>query len=133
LLETDTFKANARWCRGLWTLSEYVRDFLRSRELPFLIGKLPYAVDHDVESFSFSAFRDAAPRRLLLVGEYLRRYDSFYSLQAPGYAKLLLRCFPDGPTQRHLQSERGVTVLDRIDDAQYDAWLRDSIVYLDLI
>src|SRR5438874_141274 len=38
LLGSDTFKANARWCRGLWALSAYIRDYLRSHDLPFLVG-----------------------------------------------------------------------------------------------
>jgi hypothetical protein len=133
LLAMDTFKANARWCRGLWALSHYVAGHLRSHEVPFLVGTLPYAVDHDVAPFSFAAFKDAAPRRLLLVGEYLRRYDRFYELAAPGYTKLLLRCFPDGETQRDLQTRDGVTVLDRIGDAEYDEWLQDSMLFLDLV
>ena len=133
LLDLDSFKANMGFCRGLWALSDYLKDYLVGRGVPFPVGKVLLAVDTQVAQFDFPSFEKMSRRRLLLVGDHLRRYGSFYDLVAPGYDKIILRCFPDLARQKNLPNDGGVTVINRIDDAAYDDWLSCSIVYLDLI
>jgi hypothetical protein len=133
LMDLDAFKANIGFCRGLWTLSDYLRNYLVGRGVPCPVGKVHLAVDTEVPCFDFSSFKQMSRRRLLLIGDHMRRYEPFYQLIAPGYEKIILRCFPELDRQKDLRDDRGVRVIERIDDAIYDEWLCSSIVYLDLI
>jgi glycosyltransferase involved in cell wall biosynthesis len=133
LLQLDTWKASMRHCRGLWVLSSHNKKFLESCGLPFPVSFVHYPVTSPEQTFSFDSFTRSEPRRLVCIGEYLRRIQPFFDLVAPGYDKILL----DSPEFRHSvvpkPGPQPVSILGRVSDEDYDGLLARSVVFLNLI
>ncbi|GIH92931.1 glycosyltransferase [Planobispora siamensis] len=132
LLRMDTWKASVRRCLGLWTLSEYQRDYLREAGVGVPVSVLRYPVAAAPREFSFRRFEEGVPRSLLFVGEYLRNFPDFWELSAPGYDKTLLRCPDVDPAELAGRGDQPVRVLDRVPDDEYDRLLAESVVFLSL-
>jgi hypothetical protein len=130
LVNIDTWKANVQTCRGLWTLTRYQKDYLGKFNLPFPIAKVYYPTGGVTKHFSFPRFIASRPRKLLFIGEYLRRFEDFYHLHAEGYDKRLLLCSnleTDGRS-----ADGSVTFVPYLDADEYDDLLQESVVFLSL-
>lgn len=132
LFRIDTWQANARWCRGIWVLSRMMKDYLDGLRLPYPVSVVHYpspAPPPDL-LFSYDAFVASRPRKLLFVGEYLRRPQDFFDLNAPGYRKLLLRGTEFDASR--LRINASVEIVDQVTPEEYDRLLSESIVFLSL-
>jgi len=125
-----------RWsmkrCLGLWVLTDYQRDALRDRGVDVPIAVVRYPIEQPVLPFSLRAFEAARPRRVLFVGEFLRDYQAFYDLDAPGYEKIMLASDEFDPAGLGLVENDSVTVVPRCLAEDYDRLLAGSIVFLRL-
>lgn len=72
-------------------MTDYQRGFLKDCGVAVPISVVPYPCDTAVAPFGLDAFLTKAPRRLVMIGDYLRRYESLFDLAAAGYERLLLR------------------------------------------
>lgn len=138
LLSIDTWRASIRACLGLWTLTDYQRRFLRLRGVSVPISRVTYPTIGVAPRFDFSAFERRTERPLLFIGEYLRRPDSLSALSAPGYRKILLgeSLWTDDRDERDrlaaVRADDEITLLDRVPDAEYDRYLAEGVVFLDV-
>ena len=132
-------------CHGIFVLSHYVKSYLEKYvPITLPITRVPYPITPfpDNKCFNWKAFANAKEKRLLFIGEHLRRYQSFYDLKVPaGYKKYLLKApgvdfnnLLDCNLQSYrLQLNDSVTLIDkRISDEEYDDMLSSSIVFLSL-
>jgi hypothetical protein len=132
LLQMKAWRLSEPHCLGVWTLCDYVRRFLHERGVRLPIGVMPYASSRDVPMFDWDRFASQDQPRLLHVGEFLRDYQAFFDLDAPGWRKQMLE-----PTDWSTWSERvrindSVEMLPPVSPERYDELLTESLVFLHL-
>jgi glycosyltransferase involved in cell wall biosynthesis len=134
LLVMDDWKQSELHCRGLFVLCHYVKHFLRSRGVALPISVVPYPQETDVPRFSWKQWQSRTPRTLLHVGEFLRNYQAFFDLSAPGYQKVMLTN-PDLNVYMDrlgIQRHSSVKMVPRVENETYDRMLSESVVFLNL-
>jgi glycosyltransferase involved in cell wall biosynthesis len=130
LLEDEYWKASAQNCLGLFALSTYVKDYLQSAGCEIPIARILYPAEPTDRRFCPERFFARSSRRLLSGGEFLRNFQSFFDLNAPGFAKQLL--VHEGFKWQSVVPNDSVELLGRVPDDEYDALLEDSVVFLNL-
>jgi cellulase (glycosyl hydrolase family 5)/glycosyl transferase family 2 len=130
LFKDEYWNASAQNCLGLFVLSSYVKDYLQSAGCQIPIARVFYPAEPTQRLFSLELFLARRPRRIVSGGEFLRNFQFYYDLKAPGYSKQLL-------THRNFRYEDirqndSVILLGRVTDDEYDSLLEDSVVFLNL-
>lgn len=135
IVKDNIWQESIRHCLGLFTLTEYQKEFLQEL-VPVPVAKLYYPVEVPKVKFSFDKFVANQARRIFCIGLYLRNFQAFYDLDAPGYEKVLLK-YPN--FDRDLSQGRirvamndSVIMRERIPDEQYDQLLEENLVFLSL-
>lgn len=127
LLRRPAWMQSVPHCRGLFTLSSYLRDYLIDERVPVPVSRVLYPVEAPEVEFSLERFSNDGRPRVLFVGEYLRNYAAFFELAAEGYRKILL-----APDQFKVVVPASVEVSTHVTDAEYDDLLSRSVVFLNL-
>lgn len=130
LVQMPAWRWSMPTCLGLWVLTEYQRTTLLNLGVDVPISLVRYPVELPVPSFRMAAFERS--RRLLFVGEFLRDYQAFYDLPAPGLDKVLLAYQGFDPSSLRLEVNDSVTLRPRCGAAEYDRLLTESVVFLRL-
>lgn len=130
LLKDEYWKASAQNCRGLFVLSSYVKDYLESAGCRIPIARIFYPTEPTQRLFSLERYLARSPRRILSGGEFLRNFQPFYDLKAPGFTKELL--VHEGFKWESIVRNDSVIELGRITDDEYDSLLEDSVFFLNL-
>jgi len=130
LLKDEYWKASAQNCLGLFVLSSYVKDYLQSAGCRIPIARIFYPAEPTQRLFSLERFLARYPRRIISGGEFLRNFQPYYDLKAPGYSKELL--VHNGFRWDSIVQNDSVVQLGRITDDEYDSLLEDSVVFLNL-
>lgn len=129
LIKKDGWLKNLEHCKGIYTLSSYLKEFLDSQNLPVPVNRIFYPVDFQFEAFDYEAF-EQKPKRIFLIGEYQRKFQSFFDLNAKGFQKVLLE--NDSYKRQQLVKNDSVQVVQRVSDQEYDSLLSENLVFLDL-
>jgi|GEM_PF-1435003 len=130
LLKAEHWKASAQNCLGLFVLSTYVKEYLQSAGCDIPIARILYPAEPTDRLFRLDGFFARSPRRLLCGGEFLRNFQPFFDLKAPGYSKQLL--VHEGFKWHSVVPNNSVELLGRVSDGEYDALLEDSVLFLNL-
>jgi hypothetical protein len=130
LLKDEYWKASAQNCLGLFVLSTYVREYLQDAGCEIPVARILYPAEPTDRLFSLERFFARSPRRIISGGEFLRNFQSFFDLKAPGFAKQLL--VHEGFKWKTVVANDSVELLGRVSDDEYDALLEDSVVFLNL-
>ena len=130
LLQRDVWKASLPFCRGLFVLSSVLSEYLRSQKVPVPVAQLFYPSETPSRLFHYDGFMASQMKRLLFIGEYLRNFQDFYDLQAPGWSKELLA--NERALTAHIQRNDTVRLIERATDEEYDRLLENSVVFLAL-
>lgn len=135
MMASDVWRRNIERCRGLFCLSQHLRAYLQPR-VPCAVDAVALPTSFDCPRFDFAAFRRNQDKRVLFIGHWLRRFQSFYDLAAPGFRKLLLKC-QDEPLYERLRGvlrdDGSVEVSPWQSPASYDRLLSENVVFLDLL
>jgi hypothetical protein len=146
LVTNEHFIKSLEKCYGLYTLSDVAKTFLvenlRMSSIP--VAKLFYPATPFPEGkqFDWKKHDQTEGKKIVFIGEYLRKYQSFFDLKVPNeYQKLLLKA-PDvnfeellNCNMQPLPLKVNDTVIikpSRVSDSEYDDMLSRSIVFLDL-
>jgi hypothetical protein len=132
LVDMTSWRASLPYCRGVWVLSEYLRDALRELGVTVPIGLVPYATPTPRTYWTPEALR-AGPGEVYFIGEFLRNYQAFYDLDAGNRAKVLLAPAEFDPQALGIADNGSVEVRGRVDSATYEHTLASSVVFLNLI
>jgi hypothetical protein len=135
MMATEVWRRNIEQCRGLFCLSDHLGAYLQPR-VACPVDVVAHATSFDCLPFDFEAFRRSEHKTLLLIGHWLRRFQSFYDLSAPDFRKCLLKCQDEQLYERlHgvLRNNGSVEVLPWQPKSSYDRLLSRSVVFLDLI
>lgn len=137
LIQKDILQSSLPFCRGIFTFSEYLSNYLRSK-LNVQIETLYHPTEFTDKTFDFEAF--LALKQIIQVGSWQRRLTSFYRFEAPGYSKIHLMGknsmdhlkieLKSFPKNKYVQSE--VNLISHLGNDAYDMMLSKSIVFIDL-
>jgi hypothetical protein len=130
LLKDEYWKASAQNCLGLFVLSSYVKAYLQSAGCQIPIARIFYPAEPTTRPFSLERFVARSPKRIVSGGSFLRNFQLYYDLKAPGFSKQLL--IHDGFNWESIVQNDSVVPLGRVSDDEYDSLLEDSIVFLNL-
>ncbi len=139
ILRSPMWEQSIKFCLGLFTLSAYLKRWLQ-QHVSVPVCSLLHPTDASVPHFSMDAFVSDKPRRVVQVGWWLRKSHSFFSLDAPLHAKILLNIgqpFMNSILETECSLLAGrktspVCLMPYLDDASYDQVLASSVVFLDL-
>ena len=131
LLKDQYWNASAQNCLGLFVLSSYVKDYMQRAGCRLPIARILYPAEPPQRLFSLERYLARTPRRIVSGGEFLRNFQPFYDLKAPGFSKQLL--VHEGFNWATIAQNSSVTKLGRVSDDEYDRLLEDSVVFLNLI
>jgi len=129
LFKDQTWLASVKHCQGIYTISNYLKEYLDSQSFPFPINFIPYTVDFEFQEFDYDNFI-GNPRNVLFIGEFMRNFQAFSDLKAEGYKKLLL--VTETFAKSDIAMSPTVTMLDRLTDKEYDMMLSRNVVFLNL-
>lgn len=139
ILATSEWRASIGFCRGLFTLSAYLRDWLASRvEVP--VENLLHPTGEPRQLFDSIAFLENPSKKLVQIGWWLRRFHSLYLFPHTRYERVLLDLHEPWTIQAM------ATELDFVPPArraivrrmpylkatEYDSLLTRNVVFLDL-
>jgi len=128
LLKNEIWKYNLKNCLGLFVLSSYLKDYLVKNNVDVPINMVYYPAPEQNRLFDFSLFnRDV--KRVVHSGEFLRNYQAFFDLQAPGYEKIFLRPAEFEPAEYSLND---TVIYNRIENEEYDQLLESCVLFLNL-
>jgi len=130
LLKNEFWKASAENCLGLFVLSSYVKDYLESAGCEIPIARIFYPAEPTQRLFSLERFLARRSRRIISGGEFLRNFQPYYDLKAPGFSKKLL--VHEGFKWESIVQNDSVSQIGRVTDDEYDGLLEDSVVFLNL-
>ncbi|MBL3659043.1 glycosyltransferase [Fulvivirga sediminis] len=130
MLKSDTWKASIPYCKGLFVISKYVKNYLESMNLGIPISHVYYPVDEDCAHFNYEAYITSNEKKLLFIGEFLRRFKSFQYLSTTQFDKIVLGSEEFYKSNIH---DNNITVYPPVTDQQYDILLTKNIVFADLI
>lgn len=91
LLENNLFIESLRFCKGLFVLSDYLKQQLKTELMKKGVDSVPIHVfmhptDTLVDKWSIPLFLKNKDKKLIHVGGWLRNVYSFYNLNLPTYA-----------------------------------------------
>jgi hypothetical protein len=84
LFEDEVFIESLKKCRGLFTLSEYLKkqieDELSKKNLSIKVQSMIHPTGTDVMMFDYSSFLSNSDRKIVHIGSWLRNVYSFYRM-----------------------------------------------------
>jgi perosamine synthetase len=133
LYQSTAWKQSQPFCLGIWTLTDYAKQFLDSKDLGVPVDSLPYPMEQPDVTFQLSNLL-LRPRRALHIGQFLRNYEAFFCLDAGPYTKVMLI---DPEVEQDIERRvptipDNVQLLSYVPDDVYDRLLSESIVFLNL-
>ena len=143
MLEKPVFKESLRSCRGLFVLSDYLRNWLQDRvEVPVFALKHPTGPGKLWNAREFLMNKE---KNIIQLGYWLRNLDSICHLKThykkywmpsnPQLAQSLLTCYYQTRGINWLEHKKiwkDVKILEHLSNEDYDEFLSRSVVYLSL-
>lgn len=147
LFSNSAFQESLTYCKGLFVLSECLRDYLLAGPLAGMDCQVEI-VRHPTEPaamhFQLARFETNRCRRIVQIGTWLRNLSSIYKIATPehlrrsillGEAEWIrqihnLQCEVAGVTQ---EEKDQVDELQPLTSGAYDRLLAENIVFVDLI
>ncbi|MEE8107162.1 MAG: hypothetical protein V3T86_16630 [Planctomycetota bacterium] len=140
LLAGKAWRKSRRHCRGIFTLSNYLRDWLAPRVDP-PVHSLLHPTETPEVRFSMDAYRENTDRALVQIGWWLRNFASLARLPVSTLSKTRLDL--DAPFAERSRAEDlrraglprelpDVRALGFLDNDAYDELLSKNLVFLHL-
>ena len=152
IIATSLWRESLPYCRGLFTLSNYLADWLRPRVLA-PVCSLFHPTDPCAEQFSMEKYYNNEHRVILHIGWWLRKIHSFFLLRTNSLQKLFIAPVPRQELRLYrpmiksiLLTERGMAeqslamgsviqpfkFMFHTDNESYDRLLSSNVVFIDL-
>lgn len=90
IFKSRKWKQSLPFCRGLFTLSQYHRNYLE-KNLDIPVDNLIFPTETPEVKWGWDKFQRNPERKLIQVGWWLRRIHSIYRLPAGSYRKIFLK------------------------------------------
>lgn len=133
LINKDCFRKSLSKCLGLFTLSKYLRDFLRENIANVKVDSLLLSTEEVGKKFNFDEF--VSDPSVVTVGHWQRMYENINELK--GVKKKFLkwsdRINPDWIYEKHgIKRSKYIQIVERLDNEEYDIFLSKNVVFLQL-
>ena len=126
-LTSKTWIDSSKYCQGIFVLSEYCKKYFEDKvKIP--VNSLFYPTTNNDLKFDLSKFSSNKNKKIILIGHWLRNFESFDQLNSPIYPKFWLK---SGPCQDKHTNNKTVTKLNRVNNQEYDIFLSENLVFLD--
>eukprot|EP00118_Oscarella_pearsei_P012213 m.88071 g.88071 ORF g.88071 m.88071 type:complete len:625 (+) comp36558_c0_seq6:495-2369(+) len=137
LVGSPLFIDSLTTCLGLFVLSKESKTYLRGHlDVPVCSCLYPAVPSASQNRFSLAKFQKNQPKRVVMIGHYLRRFHDLCDLSVPvGFQKYLLKPFSrDNSKWNDLQLQLNSTVkfLERQPEENYEKLLSQCVVFLSL-
>jgi hypothetical protein len=126
-LTSKTWIDSSKYCQGIFVLSEYCKKYFEDKvKVP--VNSLFYPTTNSDLKFDLSKFSSNKNKKIILIGHWLRNFESFDQLNSPIYPKFWLK---SGPCSDKHTNNKTVTKLNRVNNQEYDIFLSENLVFLD--
>ena len=143
MLEKPVLKESLKSCRGLFVLSDYLRNWLKDKvDVPVFSLKHPTGPG---KLWNARKFLTSKEKNIIQLGYWLRKLDSICHLKThykkfwmpsnPQLANSLLSCYYQTRGINWLEHKKiwkDVKILEHLSNEAYDEFLSQSVVYLNL-
>ena len=140
ILQTECWRESMRRCRGLFTLSTYLKNWLAG-QVPVPVCSLLHPTQLPEMRFNIHKYKANHEKKIVQVGWWLRKFHSIYRLPVTRLTKVLLDIGAPWIAAIHqkeleLAHETGdlgaVQIVSYLPNNQYDELLSKNIVFLHL-
>ncbi len=126
-INSKTWIDSSKYCQGLFVLSEYCKKYFEDKvKVP--VNSLYHPTTTPDLKFDLLKFGSNKSKKIILIGHWLRNFESFDQLKSPIYPKFWLEC---GDFDHDKIDFNSVKKLKRIDNCEYDKLLSENLVFLD--
>jgi len=140
VLKTDMWKKSMNYCKGLFSLSNYSKEWLEEYvDVP--IVSLFHPTETPAVNFSMKSFLSNQDKSIVVVGNLLRKLYSIYQLRVTKLRKVLLttnakyvylRLARELQYYKLIIDYKTVEMKSYLANSEYDEYLSKNIVFLDL-
>lgn len=124
IINSKTCQESLKRCKGLFALSNYVCEFIKE-EMKVDTARILMSVANVKTLFNPEKFLNSKPK-LILIGHWLRKFESIYKIETDTYTKSILKC-----TNTHHPD--GVDIINYLPAEQYEKLFENNVVFLDLL
>lgn len=137
LLHSPQFLASIKYCQGLFTLSTYLRDYIKLRlpdnlAVAIPVARLFYPISAKIQTPTIMNVRLS----IVMIGGYMRDIDDFLKLVVPNnFEKIILLNEMDNIRPKYLHeftTQYNIKIINRLSDDEYEQLLLTSIPFLSL-
>ncbi len=145
IFQTPNWQKSMPFCKGLYTLSAYHREYLESKiDLP--INSLLFPTETPAIQWSWEKFEANEKPKVIQIGWWLRKIHSIFMLEAPNFQKIFLKVNYFNwdhliQKEREILKKEGVfkdemydtvETVSYLEDSEYDQFLSENIVCINL-
>ncbi len=146
IFQSEAWQESLPYCRGLFTLSDYHRDYLQLK-FDFPVESVVHPTEIPNQLWSWDAFCDNREKRIVQLGWWLRKLHAIYQLPDSQYRKTLIRVNEKDYLTDLFRKEKdllvsagefeesmydSVDILNFVPNDQYDQLLSRNLVFLHL-
>ena len=137
LFKQPNFIKSQRFCKGIFTLSEYTKKVIQDKLPDVVVVNLILPTEIPDLVFSMDRYQQNESKKVVMIGHWLRKYRSMFDLRSP-IPKFILFATEKFNFPRLINLEcskqinEDVQKIDRLDNAGYDDLLSKNIIFLDL-
>ena len=151
ILGRDKFKESLKNCLGLFSLSEYLSEYLR-KKLNVPVSTLIHPTEIPDNIFDPQKFKQNSDKKVIQIGYWLRKINSIYSLPLDSKKYTKVRLVPTGKMDKYfnlLEKLRETEAKEYniqhdpiffsntklqgfLENDEYDEWLTKNITFVDL-
>ena len=142
VVKHDVFIKSLKHCQGLFVISNRVKSYL-VKHISVPVAHVSYPVTPFPKElrFSWEKYEAESTKTVLFIGEFMRNFQAFYDLEVPpGYKKMLLKppdvrfnnLYNDKKEKVVLETNKSVTLVERVANEAYDQLLSCCVVFLNL-
>ena len=145
MVKHEAFLTALQNCRGLYTLCTVVKKYLKKHlpaNIPVCLVYYPCTPFEEKYLFDMTRYRENKEKKVLFIGEFMRKFQAIYDLQVPAHLKkILIKArdvdldeLYDVDCQRYeLQRNDSVELWnEQVSDEEYDKLLSENVVFLNL-
>ena len=145
MVKDEAFLTALENCRGLYTLCTVVKEYLKNHlppSIPVCLLYYPCAPFEEKYLFDMTRYKENKEKKVLFIGEFMRKFQAIYDLQVPAHLKKILikACdvdldeLYDVNCQRYdLQRNDSVELWqEQVSDEEYDKLLSENVAFLNM-
>lgn len=110
-------------CKGLFALSKYVENFIKTNTKNIITDTIFLAVECPRFYFNFESYKKNKNKKIIMAGHWLRDFDFFYHLNGQNHQKFILQC----TNQKH---PKEISCIPYLEPDDFEKIFIDNIMFL---